>query len=88
MPGNDRTGPMGQGAGTGRGLGPCGPERPETGQGGWVPRLMQRVRRRRCRRDTGDPPAGGGGPKVAGNTGWTGWGGGRGTGGARGGGRR
>ncbi|MBR9979487.1 MAG: DUF5320 domain-containing protein, partial [Desulfatitalea sp.] len=59
MPGYDRTGPTGQGVGTGRGLGRCGIRRPDGAEDLGAPRLMQRARRRRCRRDPATAMGGG-----------------------------
>lgn len=55
MPGYDQTGPMGQGARSGRGLGRCNGNRLSDGRDGWTTRVMQRLRRRRCRRDAVAP---------------------------------
>ncbi|WP_425523900.1 DUF5320 domain-containing protein [Desulfatitalea alkaliphila] len=55
MPGYDQTGPMGQGARSGRGLGRCNGNRLGNGRDERTTRVMQRLRRRRCRRDAFAP---------------------------------
>jgi hypothetical protein len=59
MPGYDQTGPFGQGAGTGRGAGPCGAAQPVLEDIARVPRSMQRLRIRRCRQGAVGRRAGG-----------------------------